>query len=81
MSQGLICDSTCHGRERENVRIVHHRHNHSAFSGYHWTASDYSQVVCLKCGTYWRTKAEWLWKTKMLKKGEHPHYPDMEACK
>ena len=34
--------------------------NHSAFSGYHWTPSDYSTVVCLKCHYPWRSKARYV---------------------
>lgn len=31
--------------------------NYSAFSGYRFTPSDYSQVRCTRCGSRWRTKA------------------------
>lgn len=34
--------------------------NHSAFNGYHRTWSDYSEIVCLKCGSRWRTKAKYV---------------------
>lgn len=32
--------------------------NHSAFNGYRWTPSKYSEVHCLDCGRMWRTKAD-----------------------
>lgn len=37
--------------------------NYSAFNGYHFTPSDYSEVMCLKCGWRWRTKAQWVHST------------------
>ena len=38
--------------------VVVDRHcNYSAFNGYRRTPSNYSCVRCLKCGRYWRTKA------------------------
>lgn len=80
MSCGTTCPASCHGRERENVRIVHRNHNHSAFNGYHRTWSEYTGVVCINCGRSWRTKAAWLWRTPMLKKGELRDWPDLEAC-
>lgn len=34
--------------------------NHSAFNGYHRTYSDYSEVVCLACGSCGWTKARYV---------------------
>jgi hypothetical protein len=34
--------------------------NYSAFSGYHFTPSDYSLVRCGTCGAHWRTKAAYV---------------------
>ena len=34
--------------------------NHSAFSGYHYTPSEWSEVWCLSCGTHGRTKASYV---------------------
>lgn len=34
--------------------------NYSAFSGYHRTASDYSQVYCPDCLHLWRSKAPYI---------------------
>lgn len=67
MSQGTIC----HRHERSNYRLAHVRHNHSAFSGYHRTYSDYSSVVCVApdptssnphnvCSHRWNSKAAWV---------------------
>ena len=37
--------------------VVHRKCNYSAFSGYHFTPSDYSLVRCGTCGRRWRTRA------------------------
>jgi hypothetical protein len=62
MSGGDACD--CPERKkpvRERNWVVRDwRCNHSAFSGYKWTPSDYSAVECLKCGKWWRTKAKYV---------------------
>lgn len=42
---------------KDRWRVVERQHNYSAFSGYHYTPSDYSRVCCLDCGASWRTKA------------------------
>lgn len=34
--------------------------NRSAFNGYRWTPSDYSEVRCTVCGRSWRTKAKYV---------------------
>lgn len=49
----LVCGS-------EDLEVLTYRANYSAFSGYRWTASDYSEVHCRKCGKIWRTKAEYV---------------------
>lgn len=54
MSGGAVCK--CKPRE---IRVIHRKCNYSAFNGYHKTPSDYSLVVCLKCGQLWRTKAKY----------------------
>jgi hypothetical protein len=46
----------CKCRPR-NLVVTQRRCNHSAFSGYRFTPSDYSAVKCLECGQHWRTKA------------------------
>lgn len=62
----------CHCAERKKPiqerawEVTHRQHNHSAFNGYHWTASAYSEVVCLNCNAFGRTKARYV----SLLKGE-----------
>jgi hypothetical protein len=34
--------------------------HYSAFSGYHWTSSNYSSVQCFGCGRIWRTRAAYV---------------------
>lgn len=34
--------------------------NYSAFNGYRFTPSAYSQVHCRRCGKVWRTKAKYV---------------------
>lgn len=40
--------------------VVHRQCNFSAFSGYQYTPSDYSLVLCGTCGRRWRTKAAYV---------------------
>lgn len=40
--------------------VVHRECNYSAFSGYHYTPSAYSLVLCTDCGRRWRTKAAYV---------------------
>ena len=55
----LARGGACGDRSHDWV-VDHLRHNHSAFNGYHWTGSDYSQVRCLTCNRGWRTKADYV---------------------
>lgn len=51
----------CTGEERRRRwRVVQYHCNYSAFSGYHYTPSDYSLVTCDGCGARWRTKAKYV---------------------
>jgi hypothetical protein len=50
----------CQREHRARWVVVAYRGNRSAFSGYHWTPSDYSAVRCEECGRYWRTKAAYV---------------------
>jgi hypothetical protein len=62
MSQGVSCkcpESKKPIAQRRWV-VLQRRCNYSAFSGYQWTASDYSCVQCHACGTCWRTKAAYV---------------------
>lgn len=40
--------------------VIDRNCNYSAFNGYHWTSSDYSQVYCKACHTTGRTKANYV---------------------
>lgn len=51
---------TCRGEHRRAWRVTVLRGNHSAFNGYHFTPSAYSEVKCLTCGRIWRTKAAYV---------------------
>lgn len=55
----------CRNRSHEWV-VVTRRGNYSAFSGYHFTRSAYSEVRCLDCGSRWRTKAAYVAALKDL---------------
>ena len=52
------------GRDRSTWVVLQRRCNHSAFNGYRWTPSDYSDVQCVAeqggCGARWRTKAAYV---------------------
>jgi len=41
--------------------------NYSAFNGWAYAPSDYSAVRCTKCGSCWRTKAEYVALLRMEK--------------
>ena len=64
MSSGVACE--CPGTRKEKMKhwgVVDYKCNYSAFNGYHFTPSDYSQVVCtnLQCQGTWRTKAKYVY--------------------
>jgi hypothetical protein len=46
--------------ERPNWEVTQRRCSRSAFNGYRVVPSDYSEVHCRSCGTFWRTKAEYV---------------------
>lgn len=50
----------CMRGHRDAWVVVHRNCNFSAFSGYHYTPSDYSLVACGTCGRRWRTKAAYV---------------------
>lgn len=60
MSGGGVCKCG----KREAWRVFRYKGNRSAFNGYRWTPSDYSQVYCDPerggCGKFWRTKARYV---------------------
>lgn len=54
--RGPICPK-CGSRR---VKVVQRMCNHSAFNGYRYTPSDYSEVRCQECEWPWRTKAKYV---------------------
>ena len=69
MSISCHCDERAKHPARRAWGVAQRRCNHSAFNGYRWTPSEYSDVVCLKCGGHGRTRADY---TAIL--------PDAEPC-
>lgn len=51
----LRCQSTS-----DRWRVTQRGHNRSAFNGYNYTPSRYSQVMCLSCGLSWRTNGKYV---------------------
>jgi hypothetical protein len=53
----------CRCGKRDAWYVTAYRCNHSAFNGYRYTPSDYSEVECRSiyggCGVRWRTKARY----------------------
>lgn len=58
MSGGASCG--CHPRDHSYWRVVTRLANYSAFNGYRYVSSDYSEIICLRCGGRWRTKAKYV---------------------
>lgn len=48
----------------EHWRVIDRNCNYSHFNGRRWTPSDYSALVCMKCGWRWRTKAAYVVEVK-----------------
>lgn len=68
MSKGIAC--RCKGSLADRLKnwvVVDYKCNHSAFSGYHRTPSDYSALKCNACGARWRTKAGYVYRVKYQK--------------
>jgi hypothetical protein len=66
MSGGTVCkcpESKKPITERR-WRVTARYCNYSAFSGYHWTPSNYSEVRCSECRNFWRTKAKYVSQLK-----------------
>ena len=68
MSGGTFC--RCEKPDRRNWRVTQRNCNHSAFSGYHFTPSDYSAISCLLCHSSWRTKAGYVDSIPDISEGE-----------
>lgn len=58
-----VVEWACRVRSHRPSWVVTQRNgNRSAFSGYRWTPSDYSEVRCTAsgCGKRWRTRAAYV---------------------
>lgn len=67
MSKGVTCK--CKGTLEERMQnwvIIQYKCNHSAFSGYKHTSSDYSCFRCRKCQHVWRSKSDYVYTVKVL---------------
>ena len=67
MSSGPVCrypaatrSSTIPHPELHDHVVYARNHNNSAFSGYHYTPSDYSGIVCLQTWKPWRAKGQYV---------------------
>lgn len=68
MSGGLACSRD--GHAMESWVVIQRNGNASAFNGYHWQRSEYSEVCCLKCLARWRTKAAYVRRLRDAEPGE-----------
>ena len=62
----MACE--CKGTREERMKnwsVTQFMCNHSAFSGYRYTPSDYSAVSCSACHRCWRTKAKYVSRLPM----------------
>lgn len=70
MSKGISC--SCPGKQEDrlkNWRIIQYKCNHSAFSGGHYTPSDYSCFRCIACDRVWRSKSDYVYAVQ----AQHPY--------
>lgn len=69
----MACSFSCKCEERKkpiaerNWAVLQRNSHRSAFSGYHWTPSDWSTVQCLSCRAVGRTKAAYVAQLKDAK--------------
>jgi hypothetical protein len=54
------CDERKKSVQERNWGVVDRHCNYSAFNGYKWAYSIYSQIVCLSCNATWRTRARYV---------------------
>jgi len=66
MAQGIPC--SCEVKDKSNWRIAQYKGNHSYFGNRagKFQPSAYSKITCLKCGSFWRTKAEYVEELEFL---------------
>lgn len=62
MSNHIKCECGRKSGDHEDLVVVQYKCNYSAFNGYHYTVSDYSEVRCVRPGCHgqWRTKAKYV---------------------
>jgi hypothetical protein len=66
--------------------VLEYKHNHSAFETpkYAYHPSEYSTLICTKCGWQWRSKAKYIddWQNpvSLLQLGECEELPTYAAC-
>lgn len=73
MSQGVSCKCDPKLTTAGKVtfwRVVQRNCNHSRFNGSRKTWSDYSEIHCLKCRRFWRSKAEYVSALRDVTKDE-----------
>lgn len=72
MSGGRVCrcPELRLALRRRYWRTLTFRGNYSAFHGYRFTPSDYSSIICLRCGSCWRTKAAYVDDLKIATEAE-----------
>jgi hypothetical protein len=54
---GNACRNEAH---RPHWRVTIREANYSAFNGYHYTPSEWSEVQCGECRKRWRTRAAYV---------------------
>lgn len=60
-SKGIACKCNLKKVEKmKNWVVVTYRGNKSAFNGYKFTPSEFSEIKCNKCGNTWRTKMNYV---------------------
>lgn len=62
MSARIPCNCGRKRGDHSDLKVIKYRCNYSAFNGYHFTPSDYSEVRCTRpgCSGIWRTKAAYV---------------------
>lgn len=72
MSGGLVC--RCPERQKPITEraweVTVYKGNYSAFNGYRFTFSEYSEVVCNICLRRWRTKARYVYDLSVRQQEE-----------
>lgn len=62
MSVRIPCTCGRKKSDHSDLVVVKYKCNFSAFNGYHYTPSDYSEVRCIRpsCNGTWRTKGKYI---------------------